>query len=503
MNLVNIKPTLLVLFLIAGIYGYTQYPKNVQAGLSMTKTNQKELIKALDYFYKTGDDLKIKSVNFLIANMPIHNSESYYWADNKGKRISFNELNYISYNAAITTVEQLKNKYAGLHPVSYSYRDIDSIKAAILIENINLAVDAYRQRKKTISEQDFLEYVLPYRVSVEPLQHWRKIYRDKYKNAFDKNQTANLQLVRLKQTIKNQFVSTWGQTKTEPLPRLGALQILFRGKGLCEDIADMGTFIARSQGIPAAVDNIPAWGTSTGNHFLNCIELDKEHPHFEFDGLLDTVLEREPAKVFRTTYSPQKDAIATRLDTSLIPAGFMRTKNYKDVTAEYWPASNITCNLYNAAANATVVYLCVFNNAIWQPVWYGLLQGKTATFTNMSKGVVYLPMVYQNKKLIPGGWPFALGYNNKAILAPDTIHKRSVTLPQQDKYLKYRSGKRYRLFYWNNQWKMLGEKVPSGNVTQLIFDEVPQHALLLLVPEYTQYKERPFIILDSGQRVWW
>jgi hypothetical protein len=32
---------------------------------------------------------------------------------------------------------------------------------------------------------------------------------------------------------------------------------------------------------------------------------------------------------------------------------------------------------------------------------------------------------------------------------------------------------------------------------------VPANALLLLIPEYSQRKERPFIMLDNGERVWW
>jgi hypothetical protein len=279
---------------------------------------------------------------------------------------------------------------------------------------------------------------------------------------------------------------------------------LFRGKGLCEDIADMTVFIARSQGLAAAVDNIPAWATANGDHFLNTIAFGKEHSHFDFDGTMDTVLGREPAKVLRTTYSLQKDAIAAWLDTAYIPHGLLRLKNYKDVTKEYWPVDSFTINLFTGnLPEMKAVYLCVLNTAAWKPVWYGFKHGNTATFKNMGKGVVYLPMYYLKGALFPASWPYALGYNNKVMLKPDTIHTHAITMKEQEKYLKYRPGKKYRLYYWNNTWKLLAEKTAPVGCTELEFDKVPTNALLMMIPEYSQRKERPFMILESGERVWW
>lgn len=60
-----------------------QYPSGVQTALLQTNTNRTELIRALDYFYNTKDSLKIRSINFLVANMPMHRGYSYYWADEK------------------------------------------------------------------------------------------------------------------------------------------------------------------------------------------------------------------------------------------------------------------------------------------------------------------------------------------------------------------------------------------------------------------------------------
>ena len=135
---------LLILFL--SLTAHAQYPSAVQTALLQTTTNRTELIRALDYFYHTKDSLKIRSIDFLVANMPLHRGYSYYWADEKGQRISYNELNYITFNDAVLALDQIRKNTGGIHPVAYSYRDIDSIHADMLIENVNEATKAYRAR---------------------------------------------------------------------------------------------------------------------------------------------------------------------------------------------------------------------------------------------------------------------------------------------------------------------------------------------------------------------
>ncbi len=427
----RIKFRLSVFIVLLDLSAQAQYPSDVQAALYQTKTNRGELTRALDVLYSTKDSLKIRSINFLVANMPLHNGYAYYWEDAKGQRIPYNELDYPTFNDAVLALDQIKQKRGAIHPVGYGYRDIDSARADMLIENVNLAAQVYRERKgdAAISEKDFLEYILPYRASNEAVRPWRKVYAAQYGNSFDPVKPQDAQLLQVRHAISDQFRNIYGEPKNEPLPRLNALQILLRKKGYCEDIADMAVFIARSRGIAATVDNIPAWATATGNHFLNFMILDGTKLHF--DAVMDS-LGREPAKVLRTTYSAQPDAIATWLDTAYIPKGFMRLQNYKDVTSEYWPVSDIVSPLLSGVnKKTTVLFACVYNSADWLPVWYGKKQGDSATFTNMTMGVVYLPMAYENGKFKVAGWPYALGYKNRSILKPDSLHTRRITLPEQ------------------------------------------------------------------------
>jgi hypothetical protein len=248
------------------------------------------------------------------------------------------------------------------------------------------------------------------------------------------------------------------------------------------------------------------WATSSGSHFFNST-IDSKGEHIRFDVSTGTVrlktFAREPAKVIRTTYAKQTNTVASLTTQNNIPRGFMQSFNYKDVTAEYWPVKDIHGKLFNTKYKQPIVYACVFNYLQWHPTWWGKALEDSVVFNDMCKGAVFLPVYYLNGKIVPAGYPIASGYEHEAILEPDTIHTRSITLNEQDKYLKYKADHIYKLFYWDNKWKLIGEQKAKQDTHTMIFDKVPENALLLMYPDNTQYKERPFMITKEGERVWW
>jgi hypothetical protein len=278
-------------------------------------------------------------------------------------------------------------------------------------------------------------------------------------------------------------------------------------------VADLGVFTLRSIGIPATIDYVPAWATSSGNHTLNAAFSPGGKPlHYDLLYSSDSVYDfiREPAKVIRTVYSKQQNTLPYFEDINNIPPGFMRLTNYKDVTAEYWPVADVECKLFpkKTASNTPLVgrgiaYAATLSYAKWEPSWWGKVSGSSVVFSNMCKGAVFLPMYYINNKLVPAGYPVASGYKYSKTLIPDTVNKKTITIPEQDKYLRYRPGKKYKLYYWNNNWKLIAEKTTGEKTTELIFDNVPANALYILVPEYSQHKDRPFSLNEKGEREWW
>ena len=361
----------------------------------------------------------------------------------------------------------------------------------------------------------FCEYILPYRINIEPLQDWRIKYEQSFRWVSDSiRNTKGKDIAKyLIKDINNWFTSIYEfEKRTEPIPRLGALQVLLRKKGYCEDVAALAAFALRSQGVSASMDMVPFWGTSSGGHSLNFSEK-KNHQKVRFDILfnysnmsLDSFqLVREPGKVFRQTYSNQKNAIASFTDSSNIPQGILRSHNILDVTDEYWNTSSFSASLKNMPNGRTpnFVYACVLNYQNWEPVWWGRrTRENLVLFSNMSRGVVYLPQYYSNNKLIPAGYPVALGYNHITVLKPDMINKRNIKMPEEENYLLYQTGKKYHLLCWDGSWKLISTKIANEKATSLSFENVPRNALLLLLPEYSKGKERPFIITDDSKRIW-
>lgn len=61
-------------------------------------------------------------------------------------------------------------------------------------------------------------------------------------------------------------------------------------------------------------------------------------------------------------------------------------------------------------------------------------------------------------------------------------------------------GDEYELLYWDDQWKSLGKKKAETNT--IIFDDVPQNALLWLRDLTKGREERPFTY-SEGRQIWW
>jgi hypothetical protein len=486
------------------------YPNAVYDVLAKAGNNKTELEKVIQHYKDLGNTRKLKAAFFLIGNMDAHYTNDYYWQDGDGKRIAYDELTYHDFPTAVQAFHLIKVKTPDLHPHPILTNDAQTMTADYLIRDIDEAFDQWEHSPyKSIAFNDFCEYILPYRISVEPLQDWRSAYHDRFGWSGQKIDSEGLTpaISYLATTNKTWFRNTFGQeTRNEPLPRLGAMQLLFRKRGPCEDIADLEVFMLRSQGIPVTVNIVPFWATSTGGHFFNTAFDPKMHPvSFDASRTLDPLtapLSREPAKVLMLTFSKQPATLAYSEDPKNIPEGFLLMQNYIDVTSRYWETTDVHCTLFPAFAHARLVYAAVFNGLKWRAAWWGRPQNGTVTFDNMCKGAVFLPMLYANGHLDPAGYPIAVGYHHTKTMTPDTLHRETISISQDGKHLLLHIGQRYQLLYWDNRWIKLGLTTATRGETRLSFDNVPRNALLFLLPEYSEGKERPFIVTEDGATVW-
>jgi hypothetical protein len=495
-------------FLSASLPGFAAtYPATVKAALDQAGSNRQELEAVLKHY--TNDSLKYNAACFLIANMPAHDSRSFYWADSLNNKVSFNEFDFPDFKTAVSHFNQL-SLGRPLHPVTVIRQDLETITASYLIDNIDKAFE-FRGKPwaRYLSFEQFCEYLLPYRLMDEPYAEWRTTFQQEYTAL-----TTPLAGVSVRQAcatmcdqLRSWFFNTWvvNPDKVEPA-FLSPAQILFRRQGACEDMANWGGYTFRSMGIATTIDYTPAWATSTGAHFWN-VAFGEHGEAIPFVmGSEDTpnrfYVHREPSKVLRITYSLQPTTLAQQIPTGEIPESHLKASNYIDVTRDYWRVADLGVTL-EGKAPSRVAYVSVLNGLSWRLVWWGWVKDNKAVFNDLCCGAVYLPIVYEAGKLVPAAYPCLLR-KDKSLqqLKPDETRLRTVSLAQQDKYLIFRPGKKYALYFWQNKWQPIDIKV-AQNANPLTFDKVPANALLLLVPEYSENKERPFTIDDTGQREWW
>lgn len=189
-------------------------------------------------------------------------------------------------------------------------------------------------------------------------------------------------------------------------------------------------------------------------------------------------------------------------NTADIPTSFLRMKNIIDVSPNYWRTTDLQCKITEIPANK-ISYISVFNGLRWFPVDWAMVENSQANFKNLSVGVVYMPQNYENGKLQPSGNPVLI-YPDKTTreLSPDYKNKITVTVNEAPKYLIYRTGKKYTFFYWDKKWVNAGTKIADESKV-LSFENIPANTVYLLVPEYSERKERIFTVKADGSLERW
>ena len=495
--------------------GQTNIPQNIEIVLSKAEKNREELKRVILHYQKLKDNQKLQAAYFLIANMEDHYSEDYIWTDETGKNLNFDELKYPNMESSLKAFNQLKSK-TKIQGKIITYNDIDRISSGLLIRNIDLAFEVWQKPgNKNLSFEDFCEYILPYRVCTEPLQDWRQTFY----NRFDpfvyqlKNGGKNYELCDLiNENMNTWFVETYGlEKRQEKFPLLGPLNLLHRRQGKCPDIANLTAYAMRSVGVPCCVDFTPYWATSSGGHYWN-VTWDEKNKKEIFTGASQAPgtyqIIREIGKAYRYTYAKQKNSLAVIANKDEIPAGFLQSPYIKDVTQEYMKTANVEINISSQKVqDKRFAFVGVFNYLNWMILdWTKIIRNNDVCkidFKKLGIGCVYLPMIKEGEENIPLDYPFSIDRTGKVtVYKPDLTKQRKITLNQQDGYLIYRNGKKYALYYWDNKWIKIGIRISSGN-QYLKFENVPSNALLVLLPEYTQKKERIFTIDEKGHRFWW
>ena len=159
-------------------------------------------------------------------------------------------------------------------------RDINSLKADYLLENINLAYKAYNAApwKAQVSKEQFLNYVLPYANLNEKRDGWRAIFVKRFLKKAHEFKTAGEAAVWLNNNAFKEIGVSYHATK-RPKPDQSVTESIKAKYASCTGLSIILADLCRAAGIPARVTGILSWkkkitdrsGNHGGNH--NWVEI--------------------------------------------------------------------------------------------------------------------------------------------------------------------------------------------------------------------------------------
>ena len=435
-TLTKIKEYVVLSFTV-GLVACNQANCKIDTALNLSGDNRKELEKAISYYEGRGEDtLKLKAVKFLIENMPGHytlsgNEIDKYRKNGKNARNKLPETYKKDYDC-IDTVDYFTGKaldvlmsYSLSHDETIQHRsDIENVSSDYLINHIEAA---FRIKENTwwlqdIPFDDFLEYILPYRIESEQLDVWfDSIEKPLTHNCFTNIPNVSKQNIL---QIGNSF-NTQKELETSRDFINKFIHIDFENN--CFGACTMQMLWLRAMGIPVALDFIPAHPNRNGRHYW-CEIISPEVR----DGNKDIFKNYSAAKIYRQMFSIQNDY--KKYKNEFLPDLFS-TPFYRDVTSEYLKCSDISVKNVKENISPWYAYLAVFNNLKWEPVAISEFKNDKILFKDMGHNILYLPMYYKGYLKHPFNYPFILTSNNKIkYLIPDNGKSNKIRLERKYPY---------------------------------------------------------------------
>jgi len=449
-----------IVVLVSFLSCQTQEEKDFQSCLQQAGANKSELEHVISHYEQDQDTRKLDAARFLICNMQYH-----YTLSSPKVAAYFVQMDSIGSLTPTRWSISPKQEYM-LNTLENPFDDhltqvYDNqvIKADELIRHIDEAFAMYDSAIWCggVDFVTFCEYLLPYRVAEESVDlDWMQFYREKVEErvgpalSFAKNLQDTLYSILNRMSTNYRFNIEYH----ESYPYGYKPQQLYSiRKGTCQNYNVLSCFMFRSVGIPVAMDYIPLWGNRSLGHDFCALLINPE--------IIDTatVLDYSfsaapkplgqylssnpnlPTKVYRTTFSRQKESLAVIHGDEEIPHEF-ESMFIKDVSADYGLKNEVSVDLDSKDRDHQFYYLCSFDNETWRPIaWTKRKRGKIL-FPNVGCGIIYLPCKYENRKMKPVSEPIIVHKDGRTEqIHLDVLHLQTLVLHR--KYTESESVRRY------------------------------------------------------------
>ncbi len=500
--------------LLLGAFASGGERPEVEAALAKAGVNRAELEKVLSHYAKEPPELA--AAQFLVANMEGHGYVVFGLFDKDGKEVAFDALAYGNFKEAEAAYDALEKEHGTLDFKRKTFTpDLEAIKAGFLIENIDLAFEAWRAHPwaEQVPFEVFCETILPYRGSEEPLVPWRRGCRERLREIYAGLDTLDPEAAgRAVLDAAGKWIGFDEIYYLHPTDQ-GYDEMSRTKLGRCEDISNMMAYAARASAALCASDYTPAWADRDNNHAWEVV--------LDAQGHGKAGLFHRAAKIYRKTFAIERSSLGAIRGDEPAPRWLSGT-HYKDVTPGYLETSDVTVKVEGGALR--FAYLCVFNGGEWVAIHWARVEDGAATFTAMGRGIAYLPAWYDGKDLLPAAPPLLLLEDGSITplpgTGPATALAATATSPQKTSpdtkqvtpvsFLA--QGKTYVLHRWDRGWKRIGEgQAPGHPMIQgraaagegpLRFGGLPADGLYWLVEEGSKKLERIFTI-EGGRQRWW
>lgn len=372
--------------------------------------NKKELLKVLNY-YKDGDSLKYKAACFLIKDMPYY---GFYEGEEMDKYLRYFEGYSKTNKTAQEFVDSLKKADGEFDMKKLTYRrDIVTIDSAFLVNHIEWTFKVWAEQPwgKNISFDDFLEYILPYRIGDEPLSLWQKELYEKYNPILDKFRSsgeADNPVLAAQILLDSLKKNKYRYTGLFPYgPHIGPLTLKWN-TGSCTEFADGVIYVLRSVGIACGTDKVLLRGDTNAGHSWNFTLDHKQQTYmvelpYSMKWKLASKYKLPKGKVYREIYGLNEEIIKKLANVPHIWPTF-KNPLFKDVTDVYAGDNKRTIVISKDELDIPVnenepIYLCLSKRQEWQPIDFTFMKKDTIRFDNIEGGVVSLLATWNGKEL--------------------------------------------------------------------------------------------------------
>jgi len=397
--------------------------KYLERALKLSGVNRKELEKVLDHY--ADNPQRLEAARWLISNMPIHHSKT-------GKELAkYRRYFEVAADQSLNPLaikDSLDSIYGepDLAKLDIVY-DIETLDSAYLVENIDAAFEA-RERwpwGKNVRWEDFLEFVLPYRLGDEPLSNWRKKILEEYGNLIDS--IASLPEAATTRIASDILYKEWMWRKnfkwTSCLPngpRIGP-EIVDWKTGACREKTDGMSYLLRSAGLPATMHVAPMRGDLNDSHSWGVI-YDSDGspwlPEQRTDSAYKSIV--PAAKVLSETFSINRNvpyqSLNTRRANPYLINPFMRDETRWYLNPSQRKPFKIALSGLAGISNGDTVYIALSSKMDWIPVGMGVAKNDTVDFGYVGNRTVCVAGVMENGGFKVKSFPFKTTRNIDGLL---------------------------------------------------------------------------------------